>query len=245
MPKYISRAVLIRAAYACIGAVASAVVAVALVEGAIGTKEIGTAGLALLSTVLGATFAFRLNQDKEDKKLHLNRREALNRAMFILARQANAVKLLKWEYDEFKDPMERAFNLPALKPPNYTDLVHNFVDLEFLLESSDPNCLLRLSVEQERFQQVIESIRTRNEFYVNEFQPKIAEVSLNGKITTIQEAENLLGERIFGAVVNGSAIAYEHLCASDKSILEMQESLHLIAKQIYPGSKYVTYVKSA
>jgi hypothetical protein len=244
MPLPISRATTVRIAYGGIAVAAAVAVALAFQQGAIGAKEVATAVLALLGTFLGATFAFRLNQDKEEKKLHKERREALNRAMFILARHANAVHQLKRDYEKFTDPIERAFNLPALKPPSYADVVHNFVDLEFLLESADPNILFRLTIEQERFQQVIESVNTRNEFYVNEYQPKLAAVALNGKLTTVQELSALLGERIFGGTLNGTAIAYEHLCASDVSIPEIQSALLSAAKKIYPGSKFVTYEKA-
>ena len=164
--------------------------------------------------------------------------------MFILARQANAVHQLKRDYEQFSDPSERAFNLPASKPPSYSDLIHNFVDLEFLLESADPNILLRLTIEQERFQQVIESVNTRNEFYVNEYQPRLAAVALNGKQTSLHELSVLLGERIFGGTLNGTAVAYKHMCDSDVSISEMQDALLSAAKQIYQGSKFVTYAKS-
>lgn len=244
MPLPITRATTVRIAYGGIAIAATVVVALAFQQGAIGAKEIAMAVLALLGTFLGATFAFRLNQDKEEKKLHKERREALNRAMFVLARQANAVHQLKRDYEKFTDPIERAINLPALKPPSYSDLVHNFADLDFLLESADPNILLRLTVEQERFQQVIESINMRNEFYVNEFQPKLAAVALNGKLTSAHELSVHLGERIFDGTVNGATIAYEHICASDISIPQMQNALLSAAKQIYPGCKFVTYAKA-
>lgn len=244
MPLPISRATTVRIAYGGIAIAAIAAVVLAFQQGAIGAKEIATAVLALLGTFLGATFAFRLNQDKEEKKLHKERREALNRAMFILARQANAVHQLKRDYEEFPDPIGRAFNLLALKPPSYSDLVHNFVDLEFLLESADPNILFRLTVEQERFQQVIECVNTRNEFYVNEYQPKLAAVALNGKLTSAHELSVLLGERIFGGTVNGAETAYKHICDSDVSISEMQSEMLKAAKQIFPGCKFVTYAKA-
>jgi hypothetical protein len=231
--------------YACIAVAAGSVVAIAMYGGAIGAKEVATAILALLGTFLGATFAFRLNQDKEDKKLQLIRREALNRAIFVLARQANAIHQLKRDYDKFTNPFERAFNLPALKTPSYSDLTHNFTELEFLLESDDPTVLLRLTVEQERFHQVIESIKTRNEFYVDEFQPKLAEVGLNGQVTSADDASQKLGERIFGAVLNGTQIAYSHIDASDKSLPEMQAELLKVAKRLYPNTKFITYAKAA
>ncbi|MBP6899939.1 MAG: hypothetical protein KBC73_07630 [Burkholderiaceae bacterium] len=239
------RSLIARITYALAAIGAGAAVAAAFIQDAIGIKELSTAVLALLGTFLGATFAFRLNQDKEERKLQAARKEALNRALFVLARQANAVDQLKRDYDQFGQVIPRAFNLPALKPPSYSDLIHNFVDLEFLLESGEADILLRLTVEQERFHQVIESVRTRNEFYVNEFQPKLAEVGLNGRITSAEEAKALLGERIFGGVINGTNIAYEHISATVQSIPEMQQQLLALAKRNYPKQKFITYERRA
>ena len=231
--------------YAVIALAAASLVGVALVQGAVGAKEVATAIMALLGTFLGATFAFRLNQDKEDKKVQATRREAINRTMFVLARQANAVYQLKKLFEKYDNKVARAFNLSAHKTPSYTDLTHNFSDLEFFLESNDPTLLLHLAVEQERFQQVIESVKLRNEFYVNEFQPKLAESGLNGRDTTTAEAAALLGERLFEGIVNGTEIAYTHICASSQSIPEMQSKVLGLARTLFPGHKFVTYAKAA
>jgi hypothetical protein len=141
------------------------VAAIALIGGAfyldkLELKDIGTGVLAMLGTLLGATLAFRLNEDKELTKEHIARRAALNRALFVLARQKNAAALIARELEPFKTPFERAFNFPAAKVPPYQDLVHRFEELEFLLDTSDVNTAMRLAVEQERFHQMLESLRT-------------------------------------------------------------------------------------
>jgi hypothetical protein len=245
MPTLAVRSFLVRSVYAVVAVGAIGIIAVALFQGEIGGKDLATAILALLGTFLGATLAFRLNQDKEDRKLEANRREAINRALFVLARQANAVHQLKTEYDLIGEMIPRAINLPAIKPPNYTDLIHSFVDLEFLLEGDEPDLLFRLTIEQERFHQMIESIRIRNEFYVGEFQPKIAEFDLNGRVTSSEEVISLIGQRIFGGVINGTNVAYEQIQASSKSIPQMQTQLLALAKRKYPNHKFVTYEKRA
>lgn len=227
--------------YVVIAVAGIGVVAAALLREDIGVKDLATAVLALLGTYLGATLAFRLNQDKEERRAQANRKEALNRALFVLSRQFNAVYQLKRDYDRYGEAIQRAFALPALKPPSYIDLVHNFVDLEFLLESDDPDLLFRLTIEQERFHQAIESVRIRNEFYVNEFQPKMAEVGLNGRMISIDDAKIHLGDRIFGAVTNGTTIAYDHLSACNQSMPEVQAQLLAFAKRSFPGKKFVSY----
>ncbi|MDO8654553.1 MAG: hypothetical protein Q7R66_20470 [Undibacterium sp.] len=204
-------------------------------------KDIGTGLLALLGTLLGATLAFRLNEDKESKKEQAVRRSALNRALFILARQKNAVALIAREMEPFKTPIERAFNFPAAKVPPYQDLVHRFEELEFLLNTPDVNVIMRLTVEQERFHQMLESLRTRNEFYVHELQPEIARHSLNGKEISGASIVQLFGERLFGTAMHSSEILRHHVESSLKSIPEMHEELRAVAKRLYPDSKFVGF----
>jgi len=130
-------------------AIAIAIAATVFIyTGVMDLKDLFTSGiLPLFATYLGAFFAFKLNEDKETSKLQDSRREALNSTLFVLARQRNAIHQLKKEFDRFRSPIEKVFNLPAIKPPAYSDLIHNFADLEFLLESPEPNLLFKLTIE--------------------------------------------------------------------------------------------------
>ena len=227
--------------YAVIIVLAAIVLLAIGYNGQLTQKDIAPSLLALLSTFLGATFAFRLNEDQEAQKLEASKRAALNRAIFVLSRHHNAIRQRFKDIQAYKSPFERAFNFPARQSPPYTDLVHNFSDLEFLLESTEPSLLFRLTVAQECFQQAIESLRMRNTFYVNEFQPELARLSLNGKVITLEQAEALLGERIFGTVINGAADVYEHLKGCDKSIPAIYEQLRQQASAMYPNHKFIQY----
>ena len=206
-------------------------------------KDIGTGLLALLGTLLGATLAFRLNEDKESKKEIATRRTALNRALFVLARQKNAVNLIARELEPFKTPFDRAFNFPAAKVAPYQDLVHRFEDLEFMLNTFDVNVVMRLTVEQERFHQMLETLRIRNEFYVHEVQPEIARHHMNGKNADIQAVAELFGARLFGTAMNQAATLWDHVESSLKSIPDMHEELRAVAKRLYPNSNFVGFVK--
>lgn len=204
-------------------------------------KDIGTAVLALFGTFLGATLAFRLNEQKEKNNEEKKQREALNRALFILIRQHNAIIQLKREMDKHSSDLHLAFNMPALSPPSYTDLVQHIADLEFLIESSNPNLLFELTIEQERFHQAIESIRVRNAFYVNEVQLKIAATGINGKIIALEELSSLLGERIFFGAMTGAKNAMSHIMDSNESLPKIMIKLRILAKELFPGHKFLNY----
>lgn len=204
-------------------------------------KDIGTAVLALFGTFLGATLAFRLNEQKDRTIEDRKQREALNRALFILIRQHNAIIQLKRDMDKYHTNLELAFNMPAISPPLYNDLIQNLADLEFLIESSNPHLLLELAIEQERFHQAIESIRVRNTFYVNEVQTQIAATGINGKTITLEELPPLLGERIFSGAMTGAENAMKHIRDSNESLPKLMVKLRDLAKDLFPDHKFLNY----
>ena len=206
-------------------------------------KDFGTGLLALLGTLSGATLAFRLNEDKESKKEVSAQISALNRALFVLIRQINATSLIQRELKPFKTPFDRAFNFPAVTVAPYEDLVHRFENLEFLLNTTDSDMLMRLTVEQECFHQMLASLKTRNEFYVRELGPEIERLKLNGKTISEAEARALLGERMFGTAMNNTQILWNHVESTEKSIEQIHEELGVTAKCLYPDSKFVKFVK--
>ena len=210
-----------------------------IMQGNIGQKEVGAAFLAMVGTFLGALFAFRLNESREDTKLEKEHKAALNRALFIIARQYNAVCSLAKDLEPYKLEFERAFNCPALRPPTYSDLVHDFETLDFLLEITDPNVLMRLSVEQEGFHQMIESLRIRNDLYVNEIQPVIAQHGFNRRSVLAHDFRTALGERLYESAVNSASTLYAHVAGSRQRLSSMHAELFNAAKNAYPDAKFV------
>ncbi len=224
--------------------IAAIAIAVAVFAGAIAVRDLALPLVSIFGTFFGATFAFRLNEEKEARKVREARREALNRASFVLIRQANAIHQMTQDFERFPSPFEKAFNLPALKPPPYNDLIHNLSDLEFLLESPTPGLLMEIAIEQERFHQAVDSMRIRNEFYVGEVQPALEKLALNGKQVTVVEAASLLGERLFGGAMNGAEIAWQHISSCNVTIPTVHEALLRQAKALYPGHKFITYERA-
>ena len=216
----------------------------ALAHDKLAVKDVITALLAMLSTFMGATLAFRLTETKESERQLKEQREALNWALFIVTRQSNAIASLKKEADKFISPFERAINLPALKPPSYTDLIQNFTSLDFML-ADNPNLLFLLTVEQECFHQAISSLNVRNDFYVNELQPVISKLRINRKYFSELELEAALGDRLFHGTINGMTVAYDHLSKSNVSLSVVHAALLEYARSRFPGHKFVAFERTA
>lgn len=192
---------------------------------------------------IGAFSAFWLKSYEEQKKDKEQQKNALNSALFVLIRQINAIQCIKRDLEKFKTPFDRALSLPAMKPPDYSSVKQDIGSLNFLIDGDNAQILMDLAVEQERFEQTINSINIRNEFYVNEVQPALSFHALNGKPLPLAEFEEKLGERLSQGAINGSAVLYEHVYATDVSLHEKYTELRELAKKLFPGQNFVAWTK--
>ncbi len=195
----------------------------------------------LVATFLGAFLAFRLQEYREELKDQRHKKASINRAILVLGFQHNEIRQYVKSTSTYKDSIDLAINFPALQPPEKYDISQNFDDLYFLLESHSPNILFELIIEQSRFDQAMESIRIRNEFYVQKFQPILAEKQMKNKKMSKLEMEQELGEYLFCSAVNGAKSMSEHIQESDKSLFELLQKLRKLAKEIYPGDKFIEF----
>jgi len=166
---------------------------------------------------------------------------ALNEALFVLIRQHNAVQQIKSDFDKYSNEYERAFVLPAIKPPSYSDLRQNFESLTFLLVASEPQILLELSVEQERFEQIQEALRLRNQHYVEQVQPAMTAAGLNDRVVPAREIELKLQMAVYRGALQTASIVCEQVQQSSKSIFNMHAQLIALARKLFPGKKFVSY----
>lgn len=217
------------------------IVALLICIGELSWKDASTAILALFSTFLGATFAFRLNENKEEEKIRSLQKEVINHSLFILLRQYNALALIKKKIEIYTTQFDLAFNLPVFKPPSYTDLNHDFYKLEFILASSKPNILLNLTLEQERFEQAIEALRLRNDFCLKDLQPLVAQLAINQRETSLEETKNILGEKIFFTAINLSKSLKGNIDATILSNQIIYRELKELGKELFPETKFIDY----
>tara|TARA_R100000935_G_C2828471_1_gene163641 strand:- start:329 stop:1150 length:822 start_codon:yes stop_codon:yes gene_type:complete len=187
-----------------------------------------------IGAFIGSWSAVKLNESKEASESYRRRKEALNQAIFVIARQMNAVQLIKRDIQQYREGVERAFNLPPQKPPVYSDLRQDISSLSFILETDAPQLLLELTVEQERFDQAIESINVRNEFYVHQVQPAVSQQGLPSLRMTRQKLKDALGERIFGGAMQGARELSSHIVETDASLSEFTAVSRIFQRGVSP-----------
>jgi hypothetical protein len=194
----------------------------------------------LIGAFIGALSAFKLNSKKDEDKKHTEQKMAMNKAIFVNIRQINAIKVMDKELSKYKSDLDKAFQLPALKPPCYKDLKYNFDDLGFLFEEH-PQLMMNLAIEQERFEQVFKSIDIRNDFYITEVQPALSALKLNGKSVLAIDIPTILGERLFEGSINSARAIYSHIERSNKTLIEIHDEMAGISRKVFPGEKLVRW----
>jgi hypothetical protein len=212
--------------------------------GKLESKEIVVALLSLVGTVAGALLAFRLNEDREEAKEERRRKAALVRALFVLIEQEAALSgLWRDHLQGWAARPDRGFNLPALRPPDYSSLRQDVGELQFLLEektaTSAGNTVLNVLREDRSFHQVLSAINLRSDFHINTLQPKIEARGLQGRAFGLEESKRELGDLIWDRATNETSVVYELIEESLRLLPEVQAELHSLAKEIYPESVFV------
>jgi hypothetical protein len=126
------------------------------------------------------------------------------------------------------------------KSPNYDDLIFDFQSLVFLLENN-PDLLMDLSIEQQRFKQLFSAEEIRSEFYVNQVQPVLSSSGLNNGQVNIKILQDALGDRLFIGLINLTDSYFFHLEATDQSLRIMYEKLRQTAKELFPDEGFIKF----
>ena len=204
-------------------------------------KDIGTAILTGISTLIGALYAFRLSERKEHKGERAKRIHALNKALFSVGRQLNAIQYIREEVSAYDTDEKRLFGCKAAMPPDYSDLRVDFESLSFLLDSPDPDLLLRLSVEQDGFHQAIRAISLRAQYFVDQFQPAVMASGIMPGPFTLNDAREKIGSLVFDSALNYTTSMLTALEEALPRIQKVSVELEGLSRQLYPGERFLRF----
>lgn len=219
-------------------AVAIMLLVILFATGSIPNTNIPTVLTSLLSTFIGASFAFHLNTAKERRKEDDAEIASLRVALFTIAQQQNTVVNLYKTIGAWRDRKDRALRMRPISPPDHSHLRQDLAALSFMLED-EPGLLLELSVEDDRFAQVITSIKQHMEFHVAEVQPAIEKHNLRGKSLSIEEIRNVMGARIYDTAAALADSIFEHVVATEDSLRIISPKIFCYAKARFADKKFL------
>lgn len=196
----------------------------------------------LLAAFLGASYAFKLQSDKEKRDVARANIVSGNLAVYNLIRKINV--LLDYQRQVI-DPI-RGKRTAFIEMQPTLELVKDDIQLDldslsFLLISDDPNLLGELSVEKSRFRRAIDAINERSKLHLDQVQPILEKAGVvEGADYTFQQIEQALGVRLYATMRQATDQVIDHV---DSTIISLQESgvkLAGILKKLYPGEKIIS-----
>ena len=202
-------------------------------------NEIVSALATLVAAFAGAGFAFYLQDKKERRKEEVQRISSLNQALLALARQYQALGNIKNDIDPFREDKLRYASAPALSTNEFSDIKIKIETLGFLVDSSDPNLLMEIMLEQERFEMALKAVQLRSETHVTKFQPAYAKLGIDGGVIRIADFRLTLGALLADALKNETDQMYKQIYETYDSTLMVLNKLRAHAKQIYPKEKFL------
>ena len=213
---------------------------------AINSSNIITVVTAFAGALSGAWGAYKLQINKENKKEEKQKINSLNKALFILLRQINAMTMFKIDLEKVQeeDPIVRAFQIQPWKPNPYNDLKFNFEELSFILDTEDLNLLHELFIVQESFEQAIETINQRSIYFINKVTPEMELKDIDNKKLTINELKTEMDINKINGLVLGTDYMYIHVYGTYQQLEDVELKLFNFAKSQYPKQKFIRVEKN-
>ena len=222
-------------------AIASSTAAYYFISKGLAVKDIGTIFLSGISTLIGARYAFLLTERRTLIEVREKRIHILNKALFSLARQLNAITCIREEIAPYSSLSERLFECKAAMPPDYSNLRINYQELSFLLDSSNPDLLFRISVEEDGFHQAIRSITIRAQYFVENFQPAAMHLSTLMGPVTLENARGSIGDLVFDSALGHTNSMFNALDQSYHGLRGIINELEELSRALYPDEKFLRF----
>jgi hypothetical protein len=201
-------------------------------------------------TALGAAFggaagAFYLQDEKELEKERKERVALINKALIMLVRQYQALENIRLELEPHKDNVVRHITAPGVTTNLYSDVRIKVETLSFLIGSSDPNLLMKIMLEQERFEMALKAVELRTNRHVGSIQPRYAELGLaDGALIQLTALEKHFGEFLYKTIKNETDLMYRIVYECAESTLVAIDDLCDYAKRTYLYEKFIRILKA-
>lgn len=201
-------------------------------------SEISSALATLVAAFAGAWFAFHFQENKELLKKHKERVSLINQALIALIRQYQALENIKLELEPFKDDPIRHIRAPGVTTNQFSDIKIKVETLSFLIDSPEPTLLIKIMLEQERFEMALKAVELRSQRHVSDLQPKYAALAIpDGSLVNIGDLRTQLGDFLFEACKNETNQMYEAVYSCADSTVAAINNLFNYAKLVYPKEK--------
>lgn len=201
-----------------------------------------TASATLMASFIGASFAFLLANWSRKRQEKTSSAKAGNRAMFMLWRQWNELRLFQTQIinPERNNPLRFITLLPNPET-DYGDLRFDFDGLAFLLDTEYRECLMEVSVAENKFRRAVQLLDMRSKIR-HGVSPMLEEAGIqqDGEYK-VSDITAVLGERRSIELVSITNNAIEYVDDTVASIKTVGDRLHNALNKLYPKEKIINW----
>ena len=209
-------------------------------------NQVVPAAATLLAAFVGAWLAFRLTDKAHERRTEAANVAAINRALFVVLRQFNAIKNVKDQLiDPARDDPARFINMHALMPLEYGSLRPDFESVSFLLETDKRGLIVDLMLN-DRFHNAIFAVNERSRLHLEIVQPLLTQAGVReGGQYPLQAVERALGPQFGPHLKRSTEDAITHVDSCSRSLLAFGNHFADEMKKLYPKNKFIKFEPKA
>lgn len=214
-----------------------------LIEGdQISIKELLTSIVTLMAVYAGASYAFKLQNDKTEREEEKKQVASSNRAIYTIFEMWNVQKQYQ---KEIIDPCKMEYGIWISLMPTISGLHElikfNTENLEFLLHSGKPEVYSNLLLEEKRYRIAISTIEERSKLVLNDLFPKMESLGYKkDEPIDVTILEPQLGPDLTTKLKD---LTTSIITIIDENILSLEsiyDDLQKYVKEILPNKKLIT-----
>lgn len=213
-----------------------------LVEGdQIPIKEIIIGLVTLIAAYAGASFAFKLQHEKEEREKKTKQIAASNRAIHTLYDIWNVQKQFQEEHIKpFRKRDDAWLNMSPIIPGIHGEVKFNVENLDFLLSSGKPEIYADLLLEEKRYRIAISVIEERSKLVFDKVYPKMEELGLKkGEKAAQERIEEGLGPDLTNRLQKMTPAIVTIIDENVESLINIYEKLQAYLNEIFPNEKFI------
>jgi hypothetical protein len=205
-------------------------------------SEIVTGLVTILAVYFGASYAFKLQNDKAEKEKIKKEIEASNRTIYTVYDIWNTQKHYQKEIIlpyEGKD--DAWLNMSPTVKGMHESITFDVSNLDFLLSSGKPDIYQKLLLEEKRYRIILSLIEERSKLVFEELNPKMESFGCApGVPIDMVKLEKHLGFDLVNKLKKLTEAIISHADENTASLEELHTNLHDYLTEIYPNEKFIT-----
>jgi len=196
----------------------------------------------ILAVYMGASYAFRLQNEKAEKELVKKQIETSNRTIYTVYDIWNVQKQYQKEIVlPYKEKDDAWLNMSPTVKGMHEIIKVDTSNLDFLLSSGKPDIYVNLLLEEKRYRILLSLIEERSKLIFEDLNPKMESFGCKPGIAVDQDKlEEHLGPDLINKLKKLTDAIISHVEENTASLEELHTNLQDYLTEIHPNENFIT-----